>query len=114
MNFFPQMGLINKENENKTIAINLAKKKLVEWGKTSSTFKLFLENPSTDLFPEYDHEDSDYFYFKKTENDYIINIKIKKDSDIITEPSKAHLIIIKIMNQNNTVLSETFGYLIYE
>lgn len=112
--FFPQMGLMNKENENKAIAINLAKKELIEWKKKANTFKLFLDNPSADLFPEYDHEDSNYFYFNTTKNDYNINIKIKKVSDITTNPSKAHVIIIEVLNQKNAVIGETFGYLIFE
>lgn len=120
MRFFPQMGLMNTQNQGKTQAINMARQVLVEWENTSSTaMSLFFTSPSTSPIPQYQLQDSngDYFIFKKasTIGNFTIYIKIKKSSDF--DPShvpvyNTNLIIVQVFNQKNTLVTETYGYLV--
>lgn len=120
MRFFPQMGLMNTQNQGKTQAINMARQVLVEWENTSSTaMSLFFTSPSTSPFPQYQLQDSngDYFIFKKasTIGNFTIYIKIKKSSDFDlyhTPVYNTNLIIVQVFNQKNTLVTETYGYLV--
>lgn len=120
MRFFPQMGLMNTQNQGKTQAINMARQVLVEWENTSSTaMSLFFTSPSTSPIPQYQLQDSngDYFIFKKasTIGNFTIFIKIKKSSDFDlyhTPIYNTNLIIVQVFNQKNTLVTETYGYLV--
>lgn len=120
MRFFPQMGLMNTQNQGKTQAINMARQVLVEWENTSSTaMSLFFTSPSTSPIPQYQLQDSngDYFIFKKasTIGNFTIYIKIKKSSDFDlyhTPVYNTNLIIVQVFNQKNTLVTETYGYLV--
>lgn len=120
MRFFPQMGLMNTQNQGKTQAINMARQVLVEWENTSSTaMSLFFTSPSTSPIPQYQLQDSngDYFIFKKasTIGNFTIFIKIKKSSDFDlyhTPVYNTNLIIVQVFNQKNTLVTETYGYLV--
>jgi prepilin-type N-terminal cleavage/methylation domain-containing protein len=107
--FFPQMGFMNKENENKTIAINSAKDILNQWQNSADVIN-FLKSPTTVVLSGFDHADSNYYYFKTHQGDFDVNIKIKINSDLRSLPIKTHLIDIQLKNGN--VISETYGYIV--
>lgn len=107
--FFPQMGLLNKANEDKTITINKAKDILNQWQNRQDVTN-FLRNPTTITLPEYDHTDSNYYYFKTKQGDYDVNIKIKINSDLKSAPLKTHLIDLQLKKGN--VAAETYGYIV--
>jgi prepilin-type N-terminal cleavage/methylation domain-containing protein len=109
-NFFPQMGMMNKHNEEKSQGMNFAKQVLVDW-KTSQRVIDFIKAPAPANRPEeYKSEDESYYYFSTIKNDFDVHIKIKKESDLHSTPSKAHLIQIQLQENSDTV-SETYGYL---
>lgn len=114
MNFFPQMGLFNRHNLEKTEAINLAKIELDEWQKKDYTD--FFVNPSKELIPEYDHfedkgKDRYYIFLKKSPNgDYDIEIRLKEKPDLDTSKRKMHELHVRIFDKRNTLISETYGY----
>ncbi|RTR27328.1 prepilin-type N-terminal cleavage/methylation domain-containing protein [Robertmurraya yapensis] len=133
MNFFPQMGLFNRHNLEKTEAINLAKKELVEWQNkfsklTRVNFEYFLDYPSKSIIPEYehsvDHNGTRYYIFEEKEpsTDYKVEVSLKKDSDLeedlkknsvsvdLDKLTKIHRVHVKILNDNNTLISEIYGY----
>lgn len=107
--FFPQMGFFNKENENKSIAINYAKNVLKQW-QSSDDVVNFLKSPATVVLPGYDHQDSNYYYFKTKQGEFDVNIKLKINSDLNSNPIKTHLIDIQLRKGN--VVSETYGYIV--
>ncbi|MBU8916634.1 prepilin-type N-terminal cleavage/methylation domain-containing protein [Bacillus sp. FJAT-29953] len=122
MSFFPQMGFINKQNEDKTKAVNTAKEILIDW-KGSDKVKNFLINkqPESDFLPNtvnenvyyisYDFSDSTYYNFKTTRNNYNVNIKIKKTTAKASDASSIHLIVVQILNTKGKPMSETYGYI---
>ncbi|MEQ2529394.1 type II secretion system protein [Bacillaceae bacterium CLA-AA-H227] len=112
MNFFPQMGLFNRHNLEKTEAINLAKKELVEWQKVD--FENFLAQPSTKKISEFNRYEEPYYIFVEEQNSYTVEIWLKSKSDLHTAPTKAHEMQVKILDDNNRLLSETYGYYLYK
>lgn len=112
MNFFPQMGLFNRYNLEKTEAINLAKKELVEWQKAD--FEKFLAQPSTKNIPEFNRYEEPYYIFVDEQNNYTVEIWLKNKSDLQTAPTKAHELQVKILDDKNNLLSETYGYYLYK
>lgn len=110
MTIFPQMGFMNKQNQDKIQGISSAKQILIEW-QHSPELKAFLLNPSVGL-PEYTSEDANYYYFKTTEASYTANFKVKKVSDLKTGPSKALYIQVQVLNSRGNTVSETYGYII--
>jgi prepilin-type N-terminal cleavage/methylation domain-containing protein len=107
--FFPQMGFLNKENENKTIAINYVKEILNQWQNSNDVVN-FLKNPTTVSLYGYNHKDNNYYYFKTKQGDYDVNIKIKINTDLNSAPIKTHLIDIQLKKGN--IVSETYGYIV--
>ncbi|MDQ6599832.1 PulJ/GspJ family protein [Bacillus salipaludis] len=108
MRFFPQMGLMNKQNQDKTQAISTAKQVLVQW-KNDSRVKNFFVTPTKSVISEYDRLDGDYYIFKP--NGGLVNIKIKKTPSNSSRFTNSNLIIVQILNNNGKVVSETFGYI---
>lgn len=109
MNIFPQMGLTNKHNENKTQAINTAKEILIDW-QNAQDIKNFLVNQSITPIPRGGLLVGNDYVFTDRIGNYDVTIKIKKNSDLSTSPSKAHL--IQIVLKNGNITSETQGYVI--
>jgi prepilin-type N-terminal cleavage/methylation domain-containing protein len=112
MNFFPQMGLINQENENKTKAINTAQAVLVEWEHNDDVTTKLKNNINSSAIPGYYKSDSNYYYYKTVKDNFNVIIKIKMDSDLVSAPIKTRLIKIQVLNKRNNVVGETFGYII--
>ncbi|KAB2338726.1 prepilin-type N-terminal cleavage/methylation domain-containing protein [Cytobacillus depressus] len=130
--FFPQMGLINKQNETKQQAVNLAKKELMYWKnviETSNDFNVFRKNNNLT---------QSFSFINKTKGDTVtinidtitiktlstnasdskfgVQVKINKKSDLTTEPIKAYPIHIKLLKEGNEAnpYSETYGYIFYQ
>ncbi|WHZ01907.1 prepilin-type N-terminal cleavage/methylation domain-containing protein [Neobacillus sp. YX16] len=113
LSFFPQMGFINKENENKAQAINTAKEVLLEW-QNSQELKNYIKTPSNNPPAGYVSKDSTFYYFKDVKVGFDVDIKIKIATDIKSTPTKTHLIQIELKNKRNNVVSDTYGYIIIE
>jgi type II secretory pathway pseudopilin PulG len=130
MGFFTQMGMMNKNNGDKTQAINTAKQVLLEW-KDSSTLKnkLANANPSSVLSPEVEinsvkynfSEDSTFFKFESTNTSTKLSIKVKKTPEVPNNPSspyystspyKLHYIHVMVQNEKKNQISETYGFIV--
>ncbi|MFC4800979.1 prepilin-type N-terminal cleavage/methylation domain-containing protein [Neobacillus sp. GCM10023253] len=122
MSFFPQMGLVNKQNEEKTQAINSAKEVLINW-QESTVVKTYLasDNQTAGFTPAYVDEKvnytffsstkyTGYYYFETTKNNYNAQIKIKKSPNKSSSISYVHQIIVQLINKRGNVVAETFGY----
>jgi prepilin-type N-terminal cleavage/methylation domain-containing protein len=110
MRFFPQMGYLNKQNEDKTQAINSAKEILIDW-QNSNDVKDFLNDPALGNLPGYTSEDSSYYYCETTKGSFKVKIKIKKTSDLNSVPTEARFIQVQLLNNSGSIVSETYGYI---
>ncbi|MEH7304937.1 type IV pilus modification PilV family protein [Neobacillus drentensis] len=114
LRFFPQMGLMNKVNEDKTQAINTAKQLLIVW-QNSIEVQNYLEDQTTGSLPGFVKSEGDFYYCKTTEGDFTANIKIKRTSELTSaataSPFEVHYIEIQLLNKRNTVVSEIYGYI---
>jgi prepilin-type N-terminal cleavage/methylation domain-containing protein len=118
MNIFPQMGMMNKQNEEKSQGINTAKQLLIEWSnKDEVKNALKLDDPSARLWPVgYVQENEDtrgYYLFELTEPVKAV-IMINKTPDLNQSGAEhqyqAHQIKVEIKNDRDIVVSETYGY----
>jgi prepilin-type N-terminal cleavage/methylation domain-containing protein len=118
MNFFPQMGMINNHNKEKTQAINTAKLLLNEWKLDSDLIAaLKKEEPQPGDWPgtiptkDVDDDGDEFYLF--TTDDPKAEIKIwKKPPSNAGTQVPAHEIQIKILNDTGKPISETYGYLV--
>lgn len=117
MSFFPQMGQLNNQNQEKAKAINIAKEILINW-QESSDVKWFLVKTdrvtgftSTDPKVVYNNfnYDADYYYFETSKESYNVHIKIKKSPETSSRLSSVNSIVVQI-KKNGKAVSETFGY----
>lgn len=132
MKFFPQMGLMNKQNETKQQAVNLAKKELMYWKTLIETSKDFND------FRKNNNPNQNFSFINKTEGDSVtigtdsiaintlatnssdsifgVQVIIFKNSDLTNEPIKAYPIHIKLLKDRNEnkPYSETYGYIFYK
>jgi prepilin-type N-terminal cleavage/methylation domain-containing protein len=118
MNIFPQMGMMNKQNEDKTKGINIAKQLLIEWStKPEVKDALKLDSPGVENWPVgYIAEDEnlrDYYLFEIS-TPTKAKIKIQKEQDLNQSGTErqyqAHQIKVEILNDRDVVISETYGY----
>ena len=79
MNFFPQMGFINKVNEDKAKTVNYANELLIEW-KNSDSVKDCIKNKNGTSLAGYYNTDSNYYYYKTTKGGFNAIIKIRKNT----------------------------------
>lgn len=112
MKFFPQMGMMNKQNQEKQQAVYDAKEILLDWQGEGENLKKFLANPSNGDLPGYTHSDATFYYFEDKWAEQNIEIKIKKTSDLNTNPTKPFLVHIKLKNKRDNTISETYGYIV--
>ncbi|MGG1677591.1 prepilin-type N-terminal cleavage/methylation domain-containing protein [Neobacillus sp. NRS-1170] len=119
MSFFPQMGLVNKQNQDKTQAINIAKEVLINWQESSDVKWFLVKSDRVTGFTSTDPKvtynaftyDSNYYYFDATKDIYNVKIKIKKSPETSSRLSSVNYILVQMLNKkNNNVVSETFGY----
>ncbi|MFJ5715542.1 prepilin-type N-terminal cleavage/methylation domain-containing protein [Neobacillus sp. NPDC093127] len=114
MRFFPQMGFMNKQNEDKTQAINTAKEILIDW-QNSPDVKSFLVDPTNETLedlPTNKKTEGGFYYFYTVNGSFNVTIKIKITPSKESNVSKAHLIQIQLFNKRGNVVSETYGYVI--
>ncbi|MEH7332701.1 type II secretion system protein [Neobacillus drentensis] len=122
MSFFPQMGFVNKQNQDKTQAINTAKEVLINW-QESNEVKTFLaiDNQTTGFTPAYVNELVNYsffsydkfpgyYYFETTRDNYNVHIKIKKSPNTSSSVSYVHSMVVQLLNKRGNIIAETFGY----
>ncbi|MFP5114421.1 type IV pilus modification PilV family protein [Bacillaceae bacterium C204] len=114
LRLFPQMGLMNKVNEDKTQAINTAKQLLIDW-QNSVEVQNYLEDPTTGSLPGFVKAEGDYYYCTTTKGEFTANIKIKQTTDLTSaataSPFEVHYIEIQLLNKRNSVVSEIYGYI---
>nr|WP_263325548.1 prepilin-type N-terminal cleavage/methylation domain-containing protein [Neobacillus sp. Marseille-Q6967] len=129
LNLYPQMGFVNKQNQDKAQAINIAKEILIDW-QESRKVKSFLQiNPTNQVsqigsvFPPNQVNERDYYtefkpnpsgtdyIFITKRNNFDVTIKINKSprSEETSQVYKAHLIVVQV-KKGNTTTSETYGY----
>lgn len=123
-NFFPQMGFMNKQNEDKIQGINTAKQIMVKW-QNSQDVKDFLvsgnlppkdgnEDESLnyeDYIPDNtdpDTEEKHYYLFTKKIDDLEVDIKLYKEDELSTSTT-ANKIHVIVKNKRGN-LSESYGY----
>ncbi|MFP5106506.1 type IV pilus modification PilV family protein [Neobacillus sp. C211] len=119
MSFFPQMGLMNNQNQDKAKAINIAKEVLVNW-QESSDVKWFLVKTDqvtgfTPTEPKVAYSrfayDVNYYNFETTKDNYDVNIKINRFPETSSRLSSINSIVVQLLDKKNRhVVSETFGY----
>ncbi|MFF2447730.1 prepilin-type N-terminal cleavage/methylation domain-containing protein [Neobacillus sp. NPDC058068] len=121
MRFFPQMGLMNQQNENKSQAINTAKGLLIDW-QESNKVKTFIANDkqtigfitnvnNKDYYTNFNPNPSGTDYiFTTIKNSYEVTIKIKKSPIEKSNVYSVHLIVMQLKNKNGNVVAETYGY----
>jgi prepilin-type N-terminal cleavage/methylation domain-containing protein len=124
MNFFPQMGLMIRQNEEKMQAENLAKQIMVKWkeSKEVKTFILEYKKNNSGTLPQndvqYDNwkKESNYLLFTSSQEDLKIEVKIFLDSDLgeDTFKAEAHQIHVFIKNKKGNLIGESYGYVIVE
>jgi prepilin-type N-terminal cleavage/methylation domain-containing protein len=122
MNIFPQMGMMNKHNEDKAQAINTAKEILIDWQEADEVEEFIKEKRTSGFIPtagnpkiaythfSYDIEDDGYYYFETTKDKYDVQIRIKKSPKINSNTTQVNQIIVQLLNERGNVVSETFGY----
>jgi prepilin-type N-terminal cleavage/methylation domain-containing protein len=113
MSMFPQMGMMNKHNEDKTQAINTAKDILFEW-QNSEVVENFLTTPTSTPPPGYDRKDLDWYYFKTVKGNFDIEIKIRIKTDLVSLPRKTHQVHIQLFKDSHQLVTETYGYIILQ
>lgn len=121
MNFFPQMAQMNKQNTNKSQAVQLAREVLVEWQeysqKNNNDLVELLQSGSEAIdeiegLKKIDYDDS-YFIFEGKRDSFNVKVTIEKDSDLESKPHQLHYTQIQIYNDRNEIVSETYGYIEY-
>jgi prepilin-type N-terminal cleavage/methylation domain-containing protein len=125
MSIFPQMGFINKQNVDKSQAVNSAKQILNEW-KSEDTVNgaivinaLKKETPATidwPIPPEVTPTSTTDPYYTFKISDIKSEIKIWKspetgfggENDLIN----TYKILVQVKNERDTVIGETYGYIV--
>ncbi|MEY9975830.1 hypothetical protein [Lysinibacillus sp. RC79] len=123
VNFLPQMGKKNNQNEDKQVAVNLASKELSYWQSTlQGDFNSLLANPdATFSFIESGDTltyDSDTITIstattKSMTSKYHTKIIVSRTPDLNSLPTKANQIGVFIYKNNNILVTEIYGYIFY-
>ena len=113
MNFFPQMGLMNKQNIDKQQAINTAKEILYDLQDNDEVRNL-IKNPLSSANFELIEETGNFNIFKFRENiaGFAVRIKIKNEPDITEAGGKElYQIHIELLSSRGAIITETYGYI---
>lgn len=118
LNIFPQMGFLNQKNESKLQGMNTAKQVLIQWQEDSEVVN-YLRNPEIYPKPTKLVEKESYFINETSRNQENIIVEIARASDLNLSaaqegPTKIHQIHVQIKNNKNTLIGESFGYLVLE
>lgn len=124
-NFFPQMGLMNRQNEDKIQGVNMAKQIMVKW-KESDRVQSFIDdykhdssqtlpqNPNDD-FVKYDNwsKKTDYLSYTTTRKDLDVEVRIFISSERLKNiNTDAHQVHVLVKNKRGNLVSESYGYVI--
>lgn len=117
MMIFPQMGMMNKFNIDKTQAMNSAKEILVKWSE-SSTVQTFLDNQNPEIVKsvfdvtEYKIDEVEgYYYFVSTRDPYKVIISIKIDPSNESKTISLHTITVQLLDKQGKEITKTYGYI---
>lgn len=115
INIFPQMGLINQKNEDKSQAVNTAIQVMIEW-QNNQEVKNFLINQSGPI-PNYLTKSGVNYTSESSKDGVKVSVKIAGSSDFdsdpkMTSPTKVHQIHVQLKNNQNNLVGESFGYII--
>ncbi|MDR7077911.1 prepilin-type N-terminal cleavage/methylation domain-containing protein [Neobacillus niacini] len=118
MGIFPQMGIMNKNNEDKTQAVSTTKEILIHW-QDSENVKSYLTSPtqtsvvtSDDPNLVFIKNDGGYYYFETVKDIYRVNIKIANSPNTNSSKIyKLHSIQIELFNNKNNLVGETYGFI---
>lgn len=119
MRFFPQMGLMNNQNQNKAKAINITKEVLINWQESSDVKWFLVKTDQVTGFTSTDPKvaytgfsyDLNYYYFETTKDIYDVHIRINRFPETSSRLSSINSIVIQLLDKKNRhVVSETFGY----
>lgn len=114
MNFFPQLGFINVQNQEKAQAVNTAKQVLIDW-QDDGAVQDFLKTSQTAALPvqPLNQPDPTYYYFQTSNGNFDVNIKIAKNppSNFQAGSVSIRFIQVQVENKQNQVTSETYGYI---
>jgi len=113
LNFFPQMSMVNKYNEDKAQAINSAKELLLEW-QEKSEIKNYIDDPSilSTLSIDPPQITDNYYIFETTHDNFDAIVKINKIPSKASEFSNAHLMVVQLFDQKNNLIGEIYGYMV--
>ncbi|WP_187118816.1 type IV pilus modification PilV family protein [Bacillus marasmi] len=119
INFFPQMGLMNTQNEEKIEGVNYTKQLLVKWKNSEEVRELVpdklenlaktKENSSDYIYYDDVLKNEDYITFKTTRNNLNIEIHIYTTDELNTS-SGAYQIHVLAKDKRGNLMSESFGY----
>lgn len=116
MKFFPQMGMMNTQNQEKLESMNLTKKVLIDW-QNRDDIKHLLKDESgmtEESIEGFKEKTEDHYLFEQSIDGYRVEITIQRASDLESEPTKAHQINIRFFDDKNIKIAETYGYIFYE
>lgn len=125
MNIFPQMGKINKQNEQKLVTVNVMKEVVHKW-KNNETVRNFLKNNESELTENLlenqtaNYEHNNYYQFTGIDKitNYEVEVRIAKKSDLEGE-NMAHRIHVIFYDKDldgnkGSKITETYGYILYK
>lgn len=113
MNFFPQMGFINGQNQKKAQAISTAKQVLINWQNDDGVQEYLKGSSTATPLVQPLNQDTNYYYFQTSSGDFDVNIKIAKNppTNFQAGSTSIRFIQVQVQNQQNKVTSETYGYI---
>lgn len=119
INFFPQMGFMNKQNEEKMEGVNYTKQILVKWKNSEEIRELVpdnleslsktKENSSDYIYYDNVQKYDDHYIFQTTRNKLNIEILIYQTDELNTS-SDAYQIHVLAKDERGNLISESFGY----
>jgi prepilin-type N-terminal cleavage/methylation domain-containing protein len=114
LSFFPQVGMMNQQNDVKTKGINVAKKILAQWTiDEKDEIAAFLLEPSAADAPygyeRYKQEDASNYFFEKEVEGFEVKVELVKNAQV-NELRQVSITIEK----NGKGITETYGYVTAE
>ncbi|WP_175990186.1 prepilin-type N-terminal cleavage/methylation domain-containing protein [Bacillus sp. Marseille-Q1617] len=114
---FPQVGMMNQQNELKIKGMHMAKGVLVEWSDRSDVRSFLLDEDtgsSPEGFQAAESATEDYYLFIIEESSFEKHIKINKLPSLENGAGKTYLIQVELLDKRGTLVSKTFGYISLE
>ncbi|MEL3970893.1 prepilin-type N-terminal cleavage/methylation domain-containing protein [Rossellomorea oryzaecorticis] len=114
LSLFPQVGMMNQQNDVKTKGINVAKKILAQWTiDEKDEIAAFLQEPNAADAPygyeRYNQEDASYYFFEKEVEGFEVKVELAKNA----KANELRQVSIK-MRKSGKAITETYGYVTAE